>query len=206
MLKTRRNAPISLMAQADVPPPVLFADVERDLCLYRHRTMALIRRYARASVEVGRLPSLLGQEFFRTRVTSYSLGSFEDIVIFVIDVEHTLDKLDPLGKKLAAMYLIEQYTAPEITRFLNRSSRTIDRLLHDMIDDLTRLLLQRGLLERFPEPTRGVNDGSDDEESDLELDDEGRFLVFSKACQEQETYKFDVSHSNGGENKSCNFV
>jgi hypothetical protein len=62
-----------------------------DLWLYRERTVALLKRYLRLSVEVGRLPSLLGREFFRARVTSYRMASFEDAVIFVHDVEHCLE-------------------------------------------------------------------------------------------------------------------
>jgi hypothetical protein len=63
----------SLMGQAELPPSVMFGETEMDLWPYRRRTVALLRRYARASVEVGRLPSLLGREFFRTRVTSYTM-------------------------------------------------------------------------------------------------------------------------------------
>jgi hypothetical protein len=48
--------------------------------------MGLLRQYLRLSEEVGRWPSLLGREFFRTRVTSYHAGRFEDAVIFVPDV------------------------------------------------------------------------------------------------------------------------
>src|ERR1700685_1510271 len=142
-----------LMAQADVPPSVLFAKTEIDLWPYRSRTMALLRRYARASVEVGRLPSLLGREFFRSRVTSYSMRSFEDTMVFVTDMEHTLEKLDALDKKLVAMSALEEYTISEISRALGCSERTVDRLLHDAIDQLSRCLLVRGLLERLPEIT-----------------------------------------------------
>src|SRR5881396_3326590 len=59
-----------------------------EMWLYRERTLALLRRYLRISIEVGRLPSLLGRELFRSKVTSYRMGSFEDGVIFVHDVEH----------------------------------------------------------------------------------------------------------------------
>lgn len=34
-----------------------------DLWLYRERTLGMLRRYQRLSVEVGRLPSLLGGSF-----------------------------------------------------------------------------------------------------------------------------------------------
>ena len=42
-------------------------DVSRDpdIWLYRERTIALLKRYLRISIEVGRLPSLLGRELFR---------------------------------------------------------------------------------------------------------------------------------------------
>ena len=70
--------------------------------LYRERTIALLRRYLRISIEVGRLPSLLGRELFRSKVTSYRMSSFEDAVIFVHDVERALDQLDTFAKDLVA--------------------------------------------------------------------------------------------------------
>lgn len=46
-------------------------DRERERRTYRGRTVAMLRRYMRYSIETGRLPSLLGREFFRAKVTSY---------------------------------------------------------------------------------------------------------------------------------------
>jgi DNA-directed RNA polymerase specialized sigma24 family protein len=141
----------TLMAQSVPPPSILFGEPEIDLWPYRPRTMALLRRYARASVEVGRLPSLLGREFFRSRVTSYTMRSFEDTMVFVTDMDHTLEKLDAFDKKLVAMYVLEEYTVSEVSRTLGCSERTVERLLHDALDQLSRSLLVRGLLERIPE-------------------------------------------------------
>jgi DNA-directed RNA polymerase specialized sigma24 family protein len=104
------------MGQAELPPSVLFGETEMELWPYRRRTVALLRRYARASVEVGRLPSLLGREFFRTRVTSYTMRNFEDVVIFVADMEKAIERLNALEKKLLAMNVIEEYTIPEVAR------------------------------------------------------------------------------------------
>src|SRR5258708_4927723 len=39
---------------------------------YRRNTTSLLRRYMKYSLETGRLPSVLGSEFFRSGVTSYS--------------------------------------------------------------------------------------------------------------------------------------
>jgi hypothetical protein len=58
------------------------------------------------SVEVGRLPSILGSEFFRTQVTSYSVSSFEDAVIFVHDVERCIEKLDQMSHALIARVIL----------------------------------------------------------------------------------------------------
>jgi len=58
-------------------------DRERLRRTYRGRTVAMLRRYMRYSIETGRLPSLLGREFFRAKVTSYTVVTFEDRVIFV---------------------------------------------------------------------------------------------------------------------------
>ncbi len=47
---------------------------------YRGRTVAMLRRYMRYSIETGRLPSLQGREFFRAKVTAYRVVMFEQMV------------------------------------------------------------------------------------------------------------------------------
>src|SRR5271154_4803995 len=140
-----------MIAQAEVPPSVVFGETEMDLWPYRTRTTALLRRYARASVEVGRLPSLLGREFFRSRVTSYTMRNFEDVVIFVADMEKAIEKLSATEKKLLAMNILEEYTIPEIARLLGSNYRTIERSLQEGLDQLSRILIAGGLMEKFPE-------------------------------------------------------
>jgi hypothetical protein len=166
-----------LRGQAELPPSVVFCETELDLWPYRSRTMALLRRYARASVEIGRLPSLLGREFFRSRVSSYSLKNFEDVVIFVTDMEHTIEQLDAREKKLLAMNVLEEYNVPEMARLLQCPQRTVERMLQNSIDQLSKALLERGLLERLPEPTRGVTRPEPSPENGL------------KKCQGGESYK-----------------
>jgi len=139
-----------LMGQAEVPPSLLFSETEFDLWPYRSRTTALLRRYRRASVEIGRLPSLLGREFFRSRVTSYSMASFEDMVIFVTDMEQAIDKLDPLAKKLVGMNVLEEYSIDEVSSLQGIPRRTVVRLLHKTLDQLSGILLAGGLLEKLP--------------------------------------------------------
>jgi len=66
--------PVCVTPEFEAAGPV-FRNAE--MWLYRERRVALLRRYLRISIEVGRLPSLLGRELFRSKVTSYRMTSFE---------------------------------------------------------------------------------------------------------------------------------
>jgi len=125
-----------------------------DLWLYRGRTIGLLRRYLRMSVEVGRLPSLLGREFFRTQVTSYRVPTFEDSVIFVHDVERCLERLDTLSQELIARIVLQEYSQDEAAVLLRRGRRTVVRKFPEALDHLSELFLQRGILTRLPEPRK----------------------------------------------------
>src|SRR5579872_4845068 len=56
--------PLPTLALSAISENTQGAGVNPDLWLYRDRTVALLRRYMRLSIEVGRMPSLLGREFF----------------------------------------------------------------------------------------------------------------------------------------------
>jgi hypothetical protein len=145
-----------VMAVTEVAEPETPAGDAVDLWPYRDRTVALLKRYAQASVEVGRLPSLLGREFFRSRITSYSMMSFEDIVILVLDVEMALDHLDPLHKQLIAMSVLEDFSFPEVARLVPCPLRTVERELPEALDELSRLFLEGGLIRELPVGRRGA--------------------------------------------------
>ena len=162
-----------LRASAEIP---WREDPEIDLWFYRQRTVALLKRYGRASVEVGRLPSLLGRECFRARLTSYSMKNFEDVVIFVHDMEQAISKLEPLQRRLVGMSVLEDYSPAEVARLVGCSVRSVERFIPDAIDDLSRVLLRVGLLEQTPWNHR------------------------PNCCQEAEKREFGVSRCNEGEN------
>jgi hypothetical protein len=126
-----------------------------DLWLYRERTIALLKRYLRISIEVGRLPSLLGRELFRSKVTSYRMSSFEDAVIFVHDVERALDQLDNFGKDLVAVIIFQDYAQDEAAEVLHCARRTVCREFPETVDKISELFLDGGLLNRLP-PRRPV--------------------------------------------------
>ena len=132
------------------------AESDPDLWLYRDRTVALLRRYMRLSIEVGRLSSLLGREFFRSRVTSYGASTFEDSVIFVHDVERSLEELNEFEKKLIAKIVLQQYSKEEAGRLLGCGYRTVERLFPEALDRISKILLRRQILTSLPKTKRGV--------------------------------------------------
>ncbi len=126
------------------------AGVDPDLWLYRDRTSAMLRRYFRYSIEVGRLPALLGREFFRTRVTSYRVGTFEDAVIFVHDVERCLDQLDDFERAVIGKVVLQDFSHDEAARLMGCWRRTVGRRLPEALDHLSGIFLAAELLARLP--------------------------------------------------------
>lgn len=120
-----------------------------DLWFYRDRTVALLKRYARMAVETGRLPSLLGRECFRARVTTYAMVSFEDMAIFVHDVEMALRRLTDFQQRLIALVVLEEYSLPEAAQLLGRSLRTLERDFPEALDELTATLIGSGVLSKM---------------------------------------------------------
>ena len=117
---------------------------------YRGRTMGLLRRYFHMSLDIGRLPSLLGREFFRARVTSYHVHSFEDAVILVRDVERCLERLDEFARELVARIVLQDYTWDETAVLMGCSRRTVARRFPRTLDRLSEIFLEVGLLRPFP--------------------------------------------------------
>ncbi|HXM24147.1 MAG TPA: hypothetical protein VN948_23025 [Terriglobales bacterium] len=134
-----------------------------DLWLYRDRTVGLLRRYMRLSIEVGRMPSLLGREFFRTRVTRYKASTFEDSVIFVHDVERSLENLNEFDKQLIAKIVLQEYSQEEAGRQLGCGLRHAARCYAEALDRVTEVFLKRELLTRLPrtkpEPEKSCQGG-----------------------------------------------
>jgi hypothetical protein len=137
--------------KANYPGSVVELGGDPDLWLYRERTIALLRRYLRISIEVGRLPSLLGRELFRSKVTSYRMSSFEDAVIFVHDVECALHQLDAFGKDLVAVIIFQDYSQDEAAEVLHCARRTVCRGFPEAVDRISELFLEGGLLNRLPQ-------------------------------------------------------
>jgi DNA-directed RNA polymerase specialized sigma24 family protein len=125
-------------------------DRNPDLWIYRKRTVGLLRRYMRFSIETGRLPSLVGREFFRAKVTYYTATTFEDRVIFVRDVEKCLNRLEHWDQQLIARIILQEYGQEQAARILHCSRSKVARRLPEVLDLLSEDFLRVGLLSGLP--------------------------------------------------------
>lgn len=138
---------LSIHAIAFDPTQPWDPGADPDLWLYRDRTLAMLRKFLHLSLETGRVPSLLGREFFRTRVTPYRVVTFEDAVIFVHDVERCLDQLDEFSRELIARVALQEYTQEEAARLLHCCRKTVQRKYPEALDHLSLIFLEVGLLK-----------------------------------------------------------
>jgi AraC-like DNA-binding protein len=141
-----------ISARTDTPYYPQPEVAETPLEAYRGRSLALLRRYFRMSLDIGRLPSLLGREFFRARVTSYHVHSFEDVVILVHDVERCLQRLDEFSRTLLARVVFQDYNWDETASLIGCSRRTVARRFPRALDELSEIFLEVGLLRPIPAP------------------------------------------------------
>jgi hypothetical protein len=139
-----------LFAQAE-PLPAAGARAGRpDLRAYRGRTMKLLRRFFHVSMEIGRLPSLIGREVFRGRVTRCRVPTFEDRVIFAHDMEQCLGQLEWFSQQLIARVAFQEHSFEEAARLLHTTERTVRRRFPAAVDTLSEILLRKGLMRPYP--------------------------------------------------------
>lgn len=131
----------------EIQRPAPVASPEEQLAFYRKYTTGLLRRYAHMSMESGRVPSLLGKEMFRGRVTSYRVKGFDDVVIFCCDMEKCMKKLDTTDLQLIKRIALQEYTQGETALMLGMSLRNCVLRYGQALDRLTKILLEARLLE-----------------------------------------------------------
>jgi hypothetical protein len=116
------------------------------LAFYRKHTEKMLRRYLYASMQVGRAPSILGDPIARGWVSSRPVRTFEDAVIFVLDIENCLNQLGSLDRHLLCRIVIQEYTQAETASLMGMSVRSISYKFPQALDRLTEHLLEAGLL------------------------------------------------------------
>lgn len=133
-------------AQSKVKPSASATVPVVGLAFYRMHTEKMLRRYLYASMQVGRSPNILGEPIARGWVSSRPILTFEDAVIFVLDVETCLNRLGSLDRQLLCRVVIQEYTQAEAATLLGMSVRAVSYKLPHALDRLTEKLLESGLL------------------------------------------------------------
>jgi predicted DNA-binding protein (UPF0251 family) len=151
----------------------LAEEEDRERRIYRARTAGMLRQYMRYSIETGRLPSLLGREFFRSKVTQYRVTTLEDRVIFVHDMDTCLRRLDEFSRQVLGRVVLQEYEHEEAARLLGCTRMTVHRKLLEALDELSNILIEVKLLDAIPSTAR-------------------------KSCQGGENGVFSVSDSEQG--------
>ena len=131
---------------AEVGPPALEYGALVTFAFYRKHTERVLRHYLYASMLVGRTPSIMDNTMVRGWASSRPVHSFEDAVIFVLDVERCLAKLNALDRQLLSRVVLQEYTLEEMADDYRLSIRAIANRFTAAVDRLTQLLLEAGLL------------------------------------------------------------
>jgi hypothetical protein len=122
-------------------------DSERaDLLFFRAQTVAIVRHFFEIASQIGRVPSILGREFFRAKVSHHSIPSFEEQAVFVHDVEHALAALNDQDGELVALVGLFHYSLDDVAMMLGRSRSFVTQHFADSIDQLAETFLATGLL------------------------------------------------------------
>ena len=154
---------VDACAAATAPKPVLVKSIAASLqprtesstavpeplvcyAFYRKHTERMLRRYLYASMQVGRAPSILSDPVARGWVSSRPVRTFEDAVIFVLDVENCLSHLNVVDKELLSRIVLQEYTQVETAALLGMSVRAVSYKFPEALDKLTELMLKAGLL------------------------------------------------------------
>ena len=122
------------------------AEPVTSVAFYRKHTESMLRRYLYASMQVGRAPSILGEPVGRGWASSRPIRTFEDAVIFVLDLEKCLDQLGSLDRQLLSRIVLQEYTQAEVATLIGISVRAISYKFPQALDRLTEKLLANGLL------------------------------------------------------------
>jgi predicted DNA-binding protein (UPF0251 family) len=121
-------------------------NAEMEFAPYRSQTIALLRRYFRTALEVGRLPALLGRECFRSRVSHRKVCTFEDQIIFTHDLDRCLDRLERQEQGLISLIVFQEYSHEDAGREMRLHRNNVRQNFFRAIDVVTQMLIEGGYI------------------------------------------------------------
>lgn len=114
---------------------------------YRYETIVVLRRYLRVALDLGRLPSVLGGNLFRAKVSSYPVSSFEDLAIFLVDVGACLNRLGESARQFIQLHIFQEYSIEESARIMGCWPGNGRRIYEDALDEMSEIFLRFRILD-----------------------------------------------------------
>jgi len=137
--KTRRKQP---------PQHAVAFEPEPETVCYRGQALAIVRNFFEMSTQLGRLPSILGREFFRAKVSHHAIPSFEDQALFAHDIRRSLSKLNEDEMNVLTLVGLYDLTLDEAAEILHWSAGYISQRFGEAMGRLTQIFLDTGILRR----------------------------------------------------------
>ena len=138
---------LPVFGEEDYPQEELFEiDPRPEMLCFRGQTLAIMRHFFELSSQVGRLPSLLGREFFRAKVSHHAIPSFEEQAVFVRDVELCLARLRDDHAEMITFIGLYDFSRDEIAGMLRCTRAWVHQQVAQALDALSEIFLQAGVL------------------------------------------------------------
>ena len=146
---------------SEAPSATELLDPRPEMVCFRGQTLALVRHFFEISSQVGRISSLLGREFFRSRVTHHAIPSFEEQAVFARDIELCLGKLSNNQAGIITLMGLYDLSDEEVATMCHCSRRYVRDQFAEAVDCLSEIFLEVGLL-RENHPDRKQRQSMDD--------------------------------------------
>jgi hypothetical protein len=117
-----------------------------EVLFFRAQTLAIVRHFFEIASQIGRVPSILGREFFRAKVSHHAIPSFEEQAVFVHDVEAALGRLSQQDGEMVALAGLFHYSLDDVAMMLGRSRSYVVQHFAASVDRLAQMFLDTGLL------------------------------------------------------------
>src|SRR5690348_7520042 len=146
--RTQGEEPMHKVLRKRPPQKAVAFEPEPETVCYRGQALAIVRNFFEMSSQLGRLPSILGREFFRAKVSHHAIPSFEDQALFSHDVERSLMKLDDLEMDVLTLVGLYDMNLDEAAKVLHCSGGYLSRRFTEALARLTQIFLDNGILHR----------------------------------------------------------
>ncbi len=140
------QAKLLLVESGDAESSIDNSDPRPEMLCFRGQSLALVRHFFEISSQVGRVSSLLGREFFRSRVSHHAIPSFEEQAVFVRDVELCLEKLSRGHREVLTLLGLYDYSYDEVSQMMHCSRTRVRQWFNEALDCLSEIFLRACLL------------------------------------------------------------